>query len=148
MFRTVNGVVLYSSKTAIVSVTTPGSRARASSSSTNRLYPIISLIIDGVEKFPAAPQGIATGTRKSPASYNVSLADGQHTYSAQNGFWDGSSRYTLYSYSGTFTVAGGTTTASLTFDAPTITQLMTQFRNTSGTWTGWYTGANGFTPSI
>jgi hypothetical protein len=144
VFRTVNGVLKYSPKTAIASVTT--TTASGVQFTNKSAYPIVSLIIDGVERFPTAPQGIPAGTAASPAVFNMSLANGQHTYSAQNGFWDGASRNTLYSYSGTFTVSGGQSSSPPVFNAPTITQLMTQFRNTSGTWTGWYTGSNGFTP--
>jgi hypothetical protein len=144
VFRTVNGVLKYSSKTAVSSATTATS---VGVQFTNKsAHPIVSLVIDGVEKFPAAPQGIPAGTAAKSATFSMSLADGQHTYSAQNGFWDGTSRNTLYSYSGTFTVSGGQSNSAPVFNAPTIAQLMTQFRNTSGTWTGWYTGSNGFTP--
>lgn len=143
-FRNVNGVPQYSAKTTVASATTTA--ATGVQITNQSAYPIVSLKIDNVEKFTASLQAIPAGTSASPAKFTIALADGTHTYSAQNGFWDGGSRTTLYSFSGSFTVTGGASANAPTFNAPTIAQLMTQFRGTSGTWSGWYAGGSGFIP--
>jgi len=51
-------------------------------------YPIISLKIDNTEQFPATPQAIPPG-----ATFTKTLAAGTHSYTAQNGYWDGASRF-------------------------------------------------------
>jgi hypothetical protein len=143
-FRNVNGTPQFSTKTTVASATTTA--ATGVQITNQSAYPIISLKIDNVERFTASPQSIPAGTSASPARFTVALADGTHTYSAQNGFWDGNSRNTLYSYSGSFTVSGGASANAPVFNAPTIAQLMTQLRGTTGTWSGWYAGGSGFIP--
>jgi N-acetyl-beta-hexosaminidase len=152
-YRRVNGTKVYSAFTNIVSATTLGAAGGGTNQAVGvpiinkSAYPIISLKIDGSEKFPNSPQAIAAGTAQNPVTFTVpSLANGQHSYTAQNGFWDSGSRFTLYSYSGTFSTTNGQSATPITFAAPTIAQLATQFRGTTGLWSGWYTGANGFTP--
>jgi hypothetical protein len=94
-------------------------------------YPIISLEIDGVEQFPAAPRGLPPG-----GSLTLALAPGAHTYAAANGFWSGALRETLYTYSGSQTQASGQT-GTVTLRDPSLPQLLTQF-GTSGSYTGEY----------
>jgi len=95
----------------------------------NTSYPIISLKIDGVEKFPQAPQGIL------PAYYyEIELSPGSHSYRAVNGFWDGSFRFEMYTSTGNFTQRSGITEI-ITFNDPTINQLLTRFQS-SQKWEG------------
>jgi hypothetical protein len=97
----------------------------------NSSYPIVSLIIDGVEQFQDAPQCILPGNK-----ILKTLSAGSHTYYAENGIWDNGSRQSLYNFSGTFGQQSGVT-GQVTFDNPTITQLLTGF-STSGYWAGEY----------
>lgn len=116
------------------SVTTPG----ASLVNTFRLvnntsYPIISLVIDGAEQFPQAPQGIPPG-----GSHEVSVGDGTHSYRTANGFWNGSSRFEMYVFQNSWVQFSGIHT--VTINNPSINQLLTKF-SSSGyflgeTWEG------------
>jgi len=114
------------------SVTTPGSpETTATRLINNSSYPIVSLMIDGVEQFPTAPQGIPPH-----GEMLKTLSVGSHTYSAANGFWYGGSRQTMYTFSGTFTQQSGVI-GQVTFNNPTIAQLLTRF-GSSGYWVGMY----------
>ncbi|MHB9033642.1 MAG: fibronectin type III domain-containing protein [Anaerolineae bacterium] len=97
----------------------------------NTVYPVISLKIDGVEQFPSAPMGLPPNTY-----YLKPLSATFHTYSAATGFWSGSSRVEMYTYSGSFTLGSGAT-SQVSLNNPTITQLLTHFR-TSGYYVGEY----------
>jgi hypothetical protein len=115
-------------------VTTPGSTAGHSVQiKNNSSYPIISLRIDGVEQFPQAPLGIPPN-----GTHEVAVASGGHTYQAVNGFWDGSSRFIMYTFNGTWTQTG--TIHQITLNNPTISQLLTKFSPSSyylgETWIG------------
>ncbi len=117
------------SSVASNSVTTPGSAAGHSVQiKNNSSYPIISLKIDGVEQFIQAPLGIPPN-----GTHEVAVASGGHTYQAINGFWDGSSRFTMYTFSGTWTQTG--TTHQITLNNPTISRLLTKFSSS-----GYYLG--------
>lgn len=94
----------------------------------NTSYPIISLQVDGAEQFPASPYGIIPGNY-----YQLPLNLGNHSYRAVNGFWDGPSRFEMYTWTGTFQQPAGIQT--VTFNDPTINQLLTRFQST-GTWEG------------
>ena len=115
--------------TASNSVITPG----ASLVNTLRLvnntsYPIISLIIDGTEQFPQAPQGIPPG-----GTHEVPVGDGIHSYRTANGFWNGSIRFEMYVFQSSWVQSTGLYT--LTINNPSITQLLTKFSSS-----GFYLG--------
>ncbi len=95
----------------------------------NTSYPIVSLQVDGVEQFPASPYGIVPGNY-----YQLPLNRGSHHYRAVNGFWDGASRFEMYNWTGSFLQPVGAT-QTITFNDPTINQLLTRFQST-GTWEG------------
>lgn len=97
----------------------------------NSVWSIVSLRIDNVEQFPSAPSGIPTGYY-----YQRNLTPGFHSYSATSGFWNGGSRFELYTYSGTFNQVAGVI-GSVPFSNPTINQLLTRFGST-GVWSGDY----------
>jgi len=98
----------------------------------NTSYPIVSLRIDGgAEQFPVSPMGIAPGSFKE-----IELAPGSHTVSATNGFWDGSSRFSMYTWNGPFTQVAGQV-GSVTFSDPAIEDLLTRF-SSSQLWNGDY----------
>jgi len=97
----------------------------------NTSYPIVSLVIDGYEQFPSSPQGIISG-----GYVEYAMTVGNHTFSAYNGFWNNSSRFTMYYFYGSFNQASGVT-QYVTFNDPTINQLLTNF-SSSATWTGEY----------
>ena len=118
------------------SVTTPGGSAGTVRIVNNSSYPIISLTIDGVQKFPQPPQGIPPNS-----TYEIPMAAGGHSYEAWNGFWDGVSRFTMYKFSGSWTQPAGTYT--ITLNNPTITQLLTKF-GTSGYYLGEYWSGTNF----
>lgn len=140
VYRYVNGVATYSPFTSVISTTTQSENIVVTGVKfTNSSgYPIVSLIIDGVQKYPTAPQGLADST-----NYVFTLSAGPHSYSAANGTWDGSSRNILYDYSGNFTVSSGLTT-SIPLNYPPASKLMTRFSGSSKTWNGFYVGNASF----
>ena len=96
----------------------------------NSSYMIISLRINNAEHFPASPMGILPGY-----SYEVELPPGTHNVTAVNGFWDyDGTRFEMYNWSGQITQQLGVR-HEVTFDDPTIQQLLTQFNN-SQYWEG------------
>jgi hypothetical protein len=103
-----------------VSVTTPGGSASKIQIVNNSSYPIIFLTIDGVQKFPQAPMGIPPNS-----TYEIPIAAGGHNFDAWNGFWDGAARFQMYRLQGSWTQPAGTHT--ITFNNPTIAQLLTKF---------------------
>jgi hypothetical protein len=115
------------------SVSNPGTSATTNKMriTNNSAYPIISLKINNVEQFPQSPQGLAPGWYIDlPATPGTS-----YSYQASNGFWSGSSRSTLYNFSGSWTQPSGT--YSITIENPSIAQLLTKF-STSGYYLGEY----------
>ena len=97
----------------------------------NTAYPVISLQIDGVEQFPAQPQGIPSGR-----IYQLELAAGSYIYQAATGFWSGGQRIKMYIYSGSFYQQNGVA-GQVQFNDPTIAQVLTRF-GTSGYYVGEY----------
>ncbi len=95
----------------------------------NSSYMIVSLVVDGVEQFPYSPLGIAPGYY-----YEMELSPGNHTFTMVNGFWDVSSRFEMYTLSGTVYQRSGQTEV-INFNNPTINQLLTRF-GSSGYWEG------------
>ena len=113
-------------------VTMPAAPAPTATAFVNAtVYPILSLVVDGVEQFQAAPRGIPPG-----ASLTLALAPGPHAYTAANGFWSGASRETLYTFAGNQTQTTGQA-GTVTFHNPSLPQLLTQF-GASGSYTGEY----------
>ena len=121
------GASPFSSPTSATTQSTPPPTSTRTTFTNNAAYPIVSLIINGVEQFPQAPLSIPRGS-----TYSVNVPAGT-PYRAQTGFWQGSSRFTMYTYS-------GTTSATVTIANPTIQQLLTRFNTTagSGLWVGDY----------
>jgi hypothetical protein len=119
-----------------VAVITPGGSASTVRIVNNSSYPIISLTIDGVQKFPQAPQGIPPGT-----TYEIPITTGGHSYQAINGFWNGTSRFEMYHFNGTWTQPAGAYT--ITINNPTISQLLTKF-SSSGYYLGEYWSGTNF----
>ncbi len=102
-------------------VTTPGSAAgQIVQIHNNSSYPIISLKIDNIEQFTETPLGIPPG-----GIHQVDVATGQHSFVMINGFWDGCSRFTMYTYQGSWNQSAPSHT--LTMNNPTISQLLTKF---------------------
>jgi len=123
------------------SATTPGATASSVKISNNTSYPIISLKIDGVEKFPNAPMGIPPG-----GTHQVQITTGSHSYRAVNGFWNGSSRFEMYIFQNTWNQPAGIYTA--TINNPSIGQLLTRWSPSrlylGETWTGTTFNYQGF----
>lgn len=109
-----------------VTVTAPASRTRIVNNSS---YVIVPLIIDNQQYFPTSPQGILPGH-----SVEVDLSPGTHSFYMANDFWNGSSRFELYTLSGQINKVAGQT-GSLTLYDPTVNQILTQFQS-SGYWEG------------
>jgi len=67
-----------------------------------------------------------------------------------DGYWDGASRFTLYSYSGTFNVTNGQlTTINPSFPDPSIARNWSRNSATPPrTWSGWYAGGTASNPSL
>jgi hypothetical protein len=84
----------------------------------NSSHAIISLVIDGVEMFPAEPLGILPGD-----SYAVTVDDSSHAFTAMNGWWEFGSRQGMYTFSGNFTPQDG----NVTFTDPTVQELLTNW---------------------
>lgn len=99
-------------------------------------YAVISLEIDGVQQFTQAPMGLLAGDW-----YQVELTPGTHTFFMANGFWDGSSRFTMYTYAGEVTVVAGRTT-EIRFEDPPLALILSGFAE-SQAWDGWYYDQNG-----
>ncbi len=98
----------------------------------NASYPIVSLMIDGVEYFTESPWGILSGSY-----YEIELAPGEHNYHLSTGHWQSeTSRFLMYSYWDPFTVQSGQRTTITIEDIP-IEDLLTQFEPT-GYWEGYY----------
>ncbi|CAG0934344.1 Chitinase A1 [Thermoflexales bacterium] len=95
----------------------------------NAAYPIVSLQIDGVEQFPAEPQGIPTS-----AVFEKTLSAGQHTYRAATGFWSYGSRVEMYVYNNTFTQQSGVPSL-ISLNNPSLGQILTRFGSA-----GYYVG--------
>lgn len=105
VYRTINGVKNYSGLTNVGVATTLAAAGVTGVEYTNNYsYPIISLVIDGQEYCTSAPQGIPAG-----GNFKLPPTPGTHSYIVQNGLWDGSTRFTLYTYSGSFNVINGVT---------------------------------------
>jgi hypothetical protein len=98
----------------------------------NTSYIIVSLKINGQEQFPVSPMGILPGHY-----YELEFSPGMYDVTASNGFWDaGGSRFTMYMWAGQFNQQPGMT-GEVTFNDPTIEQLLTRWTN-SGYWQGSY----------
>ncbi len=95
----------------------------------NTSYIIVSLVINGYEQFPTSPLGIVPG-----GYYELELAPGTYTVTAANGFWDGRSRFSMYTWAGNFTQQAGAT-GEVTFSDPSIQQLLARFTS-SAYWEG------------
>jgi hypothetical protein len=91
-------------------------------------YPLVSLVIDGVEQLPGEGNAINAG---SSQSFQVNA--GNHTYTAYNGWWQFGSRHEMYRWNGSFSDQQGT----ITFTNPTIQQLLTGFGNSRYFTTGY-----------
>jgi hypothetical protein len=86
----------------------------------NSSHPVISLVVDGTEMFPAEPQGILPGD-----SYDVNVSDGSHSFTAMTGWWEFGSRRGMYTFSGSFTPQDG----SVQIADPTVQELLTNWGN-------------------
>lgn len=105
----------------------------------NSGYSIVSLQVDGTEYFPSSPQAILPGT-----SGELEVAPGRHTYYMENGFWDGRSRFSMYSLAGSFSMTEGQT-QDIVFEDPSIEQVLTNF-SSSRAWDGQF--FTGTTPHV
>ncbi len=102
----------------------------------NASYPVVSLIVDGVQQFPQSPWGILPGEY-----YEIPLDAGSHIYEARTGFWQSDTqRFEMYIYTGSFTQVAGVVT-EIAIDDITLVNLLTQFQE-EGYWEGWYMDAN------
>lgn len=116
-----------------VTVTTPATLVRFSNTGS---HPIVSLVVDGGEKYPASPLGLAPGNY-----YEIPVSAGSHSYTAVSGWWDiFGFRFSLYTYRNTISASAGQTTL-VTFPDPTIQQLLTRFGN-SASWEADYWDSN------
>ena len=95
----------------------------------NTSYIIISLTVDGIQYFTNSTMGIMPGSW-----FEIDLAPGSHIYTVTNGFWDGSSRFNMYTWNGSIYQSTGEL-ETLTFNDPSVNQLLTQFES-SGLWSG------------
>ncbi|NKQ37331.1 MAG: hypothetical protein HF973_17160 [Chloroflexi bacterium] len=86
----------------------------------NSSHPIVSLVVDGAEMFPAEPQGILPDD-----AYDLNVSDGSHSFTALNGWWEFGSRRAMYTFSGSFTPQDG----NVTFSDPTLQELLTNWGN-------------------
>jgi titin len=101
----------------------------------NAVWAVISLIIDGVQRITVPGTGIAPGNY-----FELPLTPGTHQSDGATGYWDGNSRFEVYTYSGPFTQVAGVT-GTITFEDPTIAQILTNFK-TSRLWDGEYWDSN------
>ena len=100
-------------------------------------YSVNFLVIDGVQHFTAAPQGIPPGSADT-----ITLSPGTHTYELRTGSWEADgSRERMYTYTGTFTQTSGVM-GVITISDPTISELLTKF-DVSGYWEGPYLDGTG-----
>ena len=131
--RAANGIGV-SAYTAQVTATTTGDQevVTATRFVNNTVYPIVSLIINGVEQFPTAPASIPPG---AAVQINLPAAKG-YTYRATNGSWSGGTRNEMYVFPGQFDQVAGNV-GTVTIHNPTIQQLLTRF-SSSGSWVGDY----------
>jgi hypothetical protein len=98
----------------------------------NTSHPIIFLEVDGEQHFPISPYGILPGSY-----YEVTLSPGSHSFLARNGFWQSTyQRFEMYEWYGSFDVSSGSI-LTLTFQDPSIEQLMTNF-SSSAYWEGFF----------
>lgn len=100
----------------------------------NTSYPIISFSVDNVEEFQNSSEGILPGH-----SYLKDITKGVHHVRVANGFYDGSSKWEMYT--GTFDYSQPSGTYTHTINDPTINQILTGFKN-SGIWKGNYFDSN------
>jgi hypothetical protein len=103
-------------------------------------YPVISLVVEGIEQFPVKPLGIPPGDK-----YEIDgLPAGTYSWSASTGFWDEyGDRFELYIYTGQLTQpASGT----YNVDIPdmTIEDLLTVPPANLGYWEGEYYDSYGY----
>ncbi|MBN1107692.1 MAG: fibronectin type III domain-containing protein [Bacteroidales bacterium] len=98
----------------------------------NTKYDMIDIRLNNVQHVTQSGTGILIG-----GSYNVEFtSSGTVSYILGVGFWNGSSRDVWFYLSGSTTVTLGSTT-NLTFNNPTIGQLLSGF-STSRNWNGYY----------
>lgn len=123
----------------VVRVTVTAVPAAATRFVNNTSYALVSLRINGQEQFPVSPMGLLPGQ-----SLELEFSPGTYTVTAANGFWDGSARFTMYTWSGNFSQQPGQT-GEVRFNDPTIEQLLTQFTS-SRLWEASYW--SGTTPHV
>lgn len=101
-------------------------------------YPVVSLVVDGWEQFPARPLGILPG-----AYYELTgVPAGQHTWTATTGFWDDfGRRFEMYKYSGSYN-QGASGRATIAIPDMTINNLLSVPPANTGYWEGYYWDAN------
>lgn len=99
-------------------------------------YPIVSLIVDGVQQFPVYPQGILPGSY-----YEMAFEPGMHEAEISLGWWDSeTSRFLMYTYVWGFEIREPGESI-LPIEDPSIQDLMTQFSQ-EGYWEGYFFDAN------
>jgi|GEM_PF-1290669 len=99
-------------------------------------YPIVSLIVDGVQQFPVYPQGILPGSY-----YEMAFEPGMHEAEISLGWWDSeTSRFLMYTYVWGFEIREPGEW-ELPIKDPSIQDLMTQFSQ-EGYWEGYFFDAN------
>jgi len=128
------GYLTWSAYSTVVKVTinAPVSRTRFNNTGT---YFIVSLKVDGIEQFPASPQGLLAGYY-----YEMELSPGTHTYEALFGSWsENGTREYLYQTTGSFVQRVGIT-ETVALPGPTVYDLLTKF-SSSGFWGAWIPGS-------
>jgi len=102
----------------------------------NTKYAMIDIRLNGTQHVTTTGSGIDIGY-----SYNVEFtSSGTVTYYLGVGLWDGSTRNVWFYLSGTIAVTVGSTT-NLTFNNPTIAQMLSGF-SSSRNWNGYYYDAS------
>ncbi len=97
-------------------------------------YPVISLIVDGMEQFPVRPLAILTG-----GYYELDgVPAGSHQWTAITGFWDDwGRRFAMYNYTGSYTQpASGTYEVHI--PDMSINDLLSVPPANIGYWEGYY----------
>jgi hypothetical protein len=95
-------------------------------------YVIVSLVLDGVEQYPATPLGLLPNTY-----VDMDLGVGNHTLDAYNGWWQGDgSRFTMYWWQTEFPQQAGAMT-EINFEGPAVELLLPDF-GPSQHWEGEY----------